>query len=65
MAYMTRGEVAAKVAWECGLAEALDYGLKATDMPDPELQALWGAMAIHYRSFQAAACRVEALLAAA
>lgn len=48
---MTAEDFAAKVEWEGGVTSALDYGLKATDLPensdDPltaDLRAAWTAL---------------------
>jgi hypothetical protein len=37
-AYMTPQEFAAKISWEGGVTEALEYGLKSTDL-NPEDEA--------------------------
>jgi len=62
MKYETRDEVAAKVDWEGSLTEALEYGLRADDMPDEDLAAAWSVMQDAYRDFSAAADDVEAIL---
>jgi hypothetical protein len=36
-----RDGLAQKIRWEGGLLAALDYGIKARDIADPELAALW------------------------
>lgn len=46
-----RAAVADKIEWEGGIMEALDYGLRTTDMPegDDELAEAWDKLATAYR----------------
>jgi hypothetical protein len=64
--YVTRADVAAKVEWEGGVTEALDYGLKVADMPagDKELQQAWAAAEAAFGALNPAVDVVERLLAA-
>lgn len=44
---MTKEEFAAKVDWEGGVADAVDYGLKASDLPadaPAKVRAAWAAL---------------------
>lgn len=34
-------DLAAKVEWEGGVIDALDYGIRAEQIADPQLAALW------------------------
>jgi hypothetical protein len=49
--FADRAAVADKIEWEGGIMEALDYGLRTTDMPegDDELTEAWGKLAAAYR----------------
>lgn len=40
---MTLENFAAKIGWEGGVAESLDYGLTPDDAPEGELRDLWQA----------------------
>jgi hypothetical protein len=44
--FANREELAAKIEWEGGFPDALDYGIKAADMPegDTELAEAWSAL---------------------
>lgn len=43
----TLGQLAGKIEWEGGVFEALEYGIKANDVP-VELEKLWAeAVSIH------------------
>lgn len=46
-----RAAVADKIEWEGGIMEALDYGLRTTDMPegDDELIEAWDKLVTAYR----------------
>jgi len=39
--FQTRQDLADKIEWEGGIEPSLDYGIKSSDMPDPELEAAW------------------------
>src|SRR5690606_4104241 len=58
--YQTREQVAAKVDWEGGIPEALEYGLTVDDMPagDEELRAAWGRLEAAHQPFAAAEAEV-------
>ena len=62
--YQTREQVAAKVDWEGGIPEALEYGLTVDDMPagDEELRAAWGRLEAAHQPFAAAEAEVARLL---
>lgn len=64
MRFASRAEVASKVEWEGGVAEALDYGLKSEDMPegDHELEGAWNRMEEAYARFDALREKVWDLL---
>lgn len=38
---LTNEDLAAKVEWEGGVAEAISYGIDADQLVDPEVAALW------------------------
>lgn len=67
MSFKTRADVAAKVDWEGGITDALDYGLKVDDMPegDEELRHAWAALEAAYATVRTAEVVVERLLEAA
>jgi hypothetical protein len=62
--YRTRQDVGSKVDWEGGLVEALDYGIKADDMPegDTELIEAWTELQAAHAVLEKAAEKVTALL---
>src|SRR5690606_33060360 len=62
--YQTREQVAAKVDWEGGIPEALEYGLTVDDMPagDEELRAAWGRPEAAHQPFAAAEAEAARLL---
>ena len=66
--YMTPARFASKVEWEGGVQDALDYGLKATDLDpeDPnsrELREAWGELERIYREqYQPAERKVDDIL---
>lgn len=51
MPFDTREDFAAKVEWEGGVFEALDYGLTISDVPDDdtELKEVWGQLETLYK----------------
>lgn len=65
--FENRQEVADKIDWEGGYAEALDYGIKTADMPegDTELAEAWQKLVDAWGPFEAAANAVNELLEAA
>jgi hypothetical protein len=65
--FKSRADVAAKIGWEGGILEALEYGIKAADMPegDEELAAAWQALEDAFNAVQPLAATVEELLEAA
>jgi hypothetical protein len=60
----TRLDVAAKIDWEGGIWQALEYGLDADDMPegDTELRELWAELDTAFHMASVIAEKVEALL---
>lgn len=65
--FADRAAVAEKVDWEGGITEALEYGIKAADMPegDAELTAAWQALEDAFTALQPLAAAVGDLLEAA
>lgn len=57
-----RDEVIAKMNWEGGIYDALEYGLKASDMPDEELKEAWQALEDAFSEAEYLADRVLSLL---
>jgi hypothetical protein len=45
---LTTERLARKIRWEGGLLAALEYGIKAEDIADPEISALWARLAKAY-----------------
>jgi hypothetical protein len=41
---MDESALAQKIRWEGGLWSALEYGIQARDIADPELAALWARL---------------------
>ncbi len=41
---MSLAELSAKIEWEGGYIAALEYGIKASDLADPEAAALWAKL---------------------
>ncbi len=62
--FICRWDVASKIEWEGGIFEALDYGIKARDMPegDQELIDAWTALETAYDAAAACAEKVHHLL---
>lgn len=60
----TRADIAAKIDWEGGIWDALEYGLKTDDMPDgdTELRSAWADLRSAFAVAEEAAGRVDALL---
>ena len=59
-----REHVAGKIEWEGGMEMALDYGIKAADMPkdDAELEAAWTVMEEKWDDYREEAAKVLKLL---
>ena len=64
MRFKDRHDLAAKVSWEGGILEAVDYGIKAADMPegDAELTEAWGKLEASFGETSKLADAVEKLL---
>ncbi len=62
--FPSRAALAAKIEWEGGLMEALDYGVKTADMPegDEALAEAWAALEAAHKALEPLAAAVEALL---
>lgn len=65
IAPLDRARLAEKVAWEGGTFEALRYGIRADDIGDPELAALWRDMEELYERMSPLTWKIDALLAEA
>jgi hypothetical protein len=65
--FKDRAAVAAKVEWEGGIIEALEYGIHAADMPagDTGLTAAWQALEDAFDALQPLAATVGDMLEAA
>lgn len=64
---MTRGNFASKIEWEGGIFEALDYGLKHTDLSadDPDaaaLRAAWAELEAAYDALRPLVRKIDDLL---
>jgi phage terminase large subunit-like protein len=61
---MSEEDFAAKIQWEGGVVEALDYGLKATDLKDPdtELGRTWAALDAQWTLMHPLADKADALV---
>lgn len=62
--FADRAAVAGNIAWEGGIWGALEYGIKAEDMPegDPVLQARWANLRDAFKQAQLAWKEVQELL---
>ena len=62
--FASRAELAGKIAWEGGITEAVDYGIKADDMPegDGELEQAWLELEQAHEEYERATFAVERLL---
>ena len=62
--FANRAALRDKLEWEGGIMEALDYGVKSTDMPlgDEELNEAWGKLAAAFQALRPLAAAVEKLL---
>jgi hypothetical protein len=62
--YANRADVAAKIEWEGGIWETLEYGLAYTDMPegDDALASAWAALQAAFGQARHLAREVEKLL---
>jgi hypothetical protein len=62
--YQDRQTLADKIAWEGGNWDALEYGIRASQMPegDTELEAAWAVLDAAFAEAEAAWERVSALL---
>ena len=62
--FASRGAVAAKIEWEGGIVTALDYGIKAADMPegDTELAEAWDRLETAWHRLEPLVAVVETML---
>ena len=60
----SREDLAAKIEWEGGILETVDYGIKAGDMPggDTELTEAWAKLEASYGETSRLADAVQELL---
>lgn len=63
--FESRAAVRAKIEWEGGIMEVLDYGITTTDLPegDTELTEAWDKLATAYHEMTPLVDAVEKLLA--
>ena len=64
MRFESREELAGKIMWEGGIAQSLEYGIKASDMPegDSELEQAWLVMQHAWDLFESRSQEVMELL---
>jgi hypothetical protein len=62
--FSSREHLAAKIEWEGGILEAVDYGIKTEDMPegDAELTEAWAKLEASFAETSKLADAVEKLL---
>jgi len=62
--FTSREHLAAKIEWEGGILEALDYGIRTGDMPegDTELIEAWGKLEAAWKQLNPLADAVTELL---
>lgn len=62
--FESRADLASKIEWEGGILDAVDYGIRAEDMPegDVEMAEAWHELEDAYAAADRCARRVEALL---
>jgi hypothetical protein len=56
---MTEQEFAAKVIWEGGIFDALEYGLKSADCDPGKLRDLWTRLEYHWIDVEPLAEEIE------
>lgn len=59
---MTEKDFAAKIEWEGGIPDALEYGLKSEDCEPGELHDAWKNLEVGWNSIQKAMKAVEGIL---
>jgi hypothetical protein len=59
---MSIGRLARKVQWEGGVLEAVQYGIRAEQIADPELSASWRRIEEMWASLQPAVAAVDGRL---
>jgi hypothetical protein len=62
--FESREALAAKIEWEGGVLESVDYGIRVEDMPegDTELAELWAELVPAYQKADELASKVHTLL---
>lgn len=62
--FENREELAGKIDWEGGLWSALEYGIRAADLPEGDLELLdaWIELQSHFDSAQRVANRIYEML---
>ena len=60
--WQTRAELAAKVEYEGGTFEALKYGIRSSDIADPEIAALWHDLEERYQALSPICWKIDSLL---
>lgn len=61
---MTEKDFAAKIEWEGGIPDALEYGLKSEDCEPGELRNAWKDLEDRWKTLQKPMSVVERILAA-
>lgn len=59
---MTIAELAQRVEWEGGALDAVEYGIRADLLADPELRELWKELEIGYKSLWPLVSKIESRL---
>lgn len=52
----------AKIEWEGGIVDALEYGLTEDDLPDCELRDLWTEVRARYQEIEPSIYRIHDLI---
>jgi len=62
---LSRPRLAEKVAWEGGTIEALRYGIRSSDIADPDVARLWSELETLYERMAPIARQIDRVLEAA
>jgi hypothetical protein len=49
---LSNEDLSRKIRWEGGILAALDYGIRAADVADPEVRKLWARLERSYRTLE-------------
>lgn len=60
--FESRAHLAAKIESEGGVLETVEYGVKAKEMPDDELETLWADLDAKYAAVAPVAEKINELL---